>query len=302
MLRIITGRIGVKVSIMVNVFIFIVIATGTYILITKQSKSLEEELLSRGKIQSIVGAKMIGQIIEEAIDNGVFSVDDAFDTKYEEIGNFTPPKYHTRYDSYLDKAILALEDEFLLDKSIVFAIAVDRNGYLPTHNTRYQQPITGDIEKDRVGNRTKRIFNDTVGLNAATNETKGFQQVYHRDTGVTMWDISSPIYVKGKHWGGFRVALSLKVINNAKKHLKMTLLTIMGTILFLSLVLIFIVVSRSLAPIKTLSEIANDLAKGQRLDDEIAVTSHDEIGELQGAIERLRISMVMAMRRLKKQS
>ena len=300
MLKIITGRIGVKVSIIVNIFIFIVIAAGTYVLITKQSKSLEEELLSRGVIQSIVGAKMVGQLIEEAIDNGVFSVEDAFDTKYEKIGNFDPPKFHTRYDSYLDKAILGLQDEFLLDKSIVFAVTVDKNGYLPTHNTKYQKPITGDIEKDRVGNRTKRIFNDPVGLKAATNTKKGFLQIYHRDTGVTMWDVSSPIYVKGKHWGAFRIGLSLQVIQAAQNDLRFTLFGIMTTILILSLTLIFIIVNRSLAPIRALSDIANHLAKGEQLEEQIPVTTHDEIGELQGAIDRLRISMVIAMRRIKK--
>ena len=125
MFNFITGKIGVKVSLIVNFFILIVMSAGTYFLVTQQSRSLEKELLNRGKIQSIVGAKMIGQIIEEAIDNGVFSVKDAFDTEYELIGNFDPPKYHTKYDFYLDKAILGLQDEFLQDKSIVFAVAVD---------------------------------------------------------------------------------------------------------------------------------------------------------------------------------
>ena len=186
MFNFITGKIGVKVSLIVNFFILIVMSAGTYFLVTQQSRSLEKELLNRGRIQSIVGAKMIGQILEEAVDNGVFSVKDAFDTEYELIGNFEPPKYHTKYDFYLDKAILGLQDEFLLDNSIVFAVAVDKNGYLPTHNTRYQKPITGNPEVDKVGNRTKRVFNDPVGLKAAQNSEKGLLQVYHRDTGVTM--------------------------------------------------------------------------------------------------------------------
>jgi HAMP domain-containing protein len=300
MMNFITGRIGVKVSVIVNVFIFLIISVGTYVLINKQSKSLETELLSRGKIQSVVGAKMIGQIIEEAIDNGVFSVADGFDTNYEKISDFDPPKFHTKYDFYMDKAILALEDEFLDDPSIVFAVAVDVNGYLPTHNTRYQQPITGDQAKDKVGNRTKRIFNDPVGIEAARNTGKGFLQVYKRDTGETMWDVSSPIYVKGKHWGGFRIGLSLGAIDAAKTELKHTLFGIMATILVLSLSLIFIIVNHYLAPVKALSNIANNIAGGKQLDEEIKVTNTDEFGELQGALDRLRTSMVIALRRSKK--
>jgi HAMP domain-containing protein len=299
MFKFITGKIGVKVSLIVNFFILIVMSAGTYFLVVQQEQSLENELLNRGRIQSIVGAKMIGQIIEEAIDNGVFSVKDAFDTDYELIGNFDPPKYHTKYDFYLDKAILGLEDEFLLDPSIVFAVAVDRNGYLPTHNTRYQKPITGNPEVDKVGNRTKRVFNDPVGLKAAQNTKKGLLQVYHRDTGVTMWDVSSPIFVKGKHWGGFRIGLSLEVINNAKKKLMTTLVTMMGGILILSLILTFIAVNRSLAPLNKLTIAATSLASGKNLKDEIKVTRHDEIGKLQETLDRLRLSMIIALKRRK---
>lgn len=299
MFNFITGKIGVKVSLIVNFFILIVMSAGTYFLVTQQSRSLEKELLSRGKIQSIVGAKMIGQIIEEAIDNGVFSVKDAFDTEYELIGNFDPPKYHTKYDFYLDKAILGLQDEFLLDNSIVFAVAVDKNGYLPTHNTRFQKPITGNPEVDKVGNRTKRVFNDPVGLKAAQNTEKGLQQVYYRDTGEVMWDVSSPIFVKGKHWGGFRIGLSLEVIDAAKQRLMTTLVTMMAGILILSLVLTFISVNRSLAALKKLTIAATSLASGKNLKEEIRVTRKDEIGKLQETLDRLRLSMIIALKRRK---
>jgi HAMP domain-containing protein len=296
MVHLITGKIGVKVSIFVNFFILIVMVIGTFILINRQSASLEAELLNKGQIQSIVAAKMVGKLLEEAIDNGVFSVTDAFDTNYVTIGNFTPPKFHTKYDTYLDKAILSLEDEFLLDKSVVFAVAVDINGYLPTHNSIFQKPITGDAEKDKVGNRTKRVFNDEVGKKAAENKEKGFRQIYHRDTGQTLWDISSPIMVKGKHWGGFRIAIELTTIEKAKKQLMLTLLGIMGTILILSIILTTAIVSRSLAPITVLSNRADDLAHGKNLQDEIVTTRHDEIGELQGALNRLRMSMLIALK------
>ncbi len=265
----------------------------------RESKTPEAELLNRGKIQSIVGAKMMGKLIEEAVDNGVFSVNDAFDINYEEIGSFDPPKYHTKYDSYLDKAILGIQDEFLLDKSIVFAVTVDKNGYLPTHNTRYQKPITGDKEKDKVGNRTKRVFNDPVGLKAAQNEAQGLLQVYHRDTGVTMWDVSSPIYVKGKHWGGFRIGISLVAIDNAKKELMATLIGIMGVIFAISLLLTFVIVNRSLTPVRDLAVLANGLASGKYLEKEIASKKQDEVGELEASLDRLRLSMLIALKRRK---
>lgn len=299
MAKFITEKIGIKISLLINIIMLIVMTGGTYFLVHQQRASLEDELLSRGKIQSIVGAKMIGKIIEEAIDNGVFSVTDAFDTDYQIIGSFDPPKYHTKYDSYMDKAILGLQDEFLIDQSVVYAVAVDTKGYLPTHNTRFQNPITGDKEKDKVGNRTKRVFNDPVGLKAAQNIKKGLRQIYYRDTGEVMWDVSSPIYVKGKHWGGFRIGVSLDMIQAAQKQLTVILVSIMAGILAISLILTFICVNSSLAPLKDLTLAATKLAKGENLDQEIKVTRKDEIGKLQETLEKLRMSMIITFKRMK---
>ncbi len=299
MANFITRKIGVKVSLKVNLVILAVMIAGTYVLISKQSQSLETELLERGKIQSLVGAKMLGKLLEEAIDNGVFSVGDAFDVNYEQIGNFDPPKYHTKYDFYLDKAALGIQDEFLLDKSILYAVATDQNGYVPTHNSRYQKPITGDKEKDKVGNRTKRVYNDPVGLEAAQNQAKGHLQVYHRDTGATLWDVSSPIYVKGKHWGGFRIGISLEAIDAAKKQLMITLIGVMGIIFGISLILTFIIVNGSLVPVKDLAVLASGLASGKYLEDEIVAKKEDEVGALQTSLDKLRLSMLIALKRRK---
>ncbi len=295
------AKISVKVSILVTIVLSIVVAAGSYYIIKQQSDSLEVQLLERGKIESIVGAKLIGRVMEEAIDNGVFSVKDAFDTSYELIPGFEPAKYHTKYDFYLDKAILALQDEFFKDGSVVFAVAVDKNGYLPTHNTRYQQPITGDQQRDLVGNRTKRIFNDPVGLAAAKNTKLAFQQVYKRDTGVTMWDISSPVYVKGKHWGGFRIGFSLDKIAQAQQALQTKLIGIMGAILVVSLLSVFIVVNGALKPLIHFTKVASDLADG-KVDEKIKVTGRDEIAQLADVLERLRVSLKAAMDRLRKKA
>ncbi len=297
MLQFITQRTGIKITLIINALILIVMLVGTYFLVTQQTSRLEAELFRQGKNKSVLGADMIGCVINEAIDNGVFTVNEAFDTDYKVFGDFEPPKYHTKYDSYLDKAILDLQDKFLLDKRITYAVAVDRNGYVPTHNSRYQQPITGDPEKDRVGNRTKGIFNDDVGLKAARNEEKGFRQIYHRDTGNILWDISSPIYVKGKHWGGFRVGLSLKSIAEAKRELIKDLGIIMAAILGASLVLTFIFVNNSMAPLRRLSKTANKIAEGKDLQTDISVNRNDEIGDLQSALNRLRLSMMIALKR-----
>jgi HAMP domain-containing protein len=293
------SKISVKVAVLVTFVLSIVVFAGSYYIIKQQSDSLEAQLLERGKIESIIGAKLIGRVIEEAIDNGVFSIGDAFDTNYELIPGFEPAKYHTKYDFYLDKAILSLQDEFLKDDSVVFAVAVDINGYLPTHNTRYQQPISGDPKRDLVGNRTKRIFNDEIGKKAALNTKPAFKQVYHRDTGVTMWDISTPISVKGKHWGGFRIGYSLNKTEQAKQELQNKLIGIMSGILVVSLLIIYIAVGRALKPLAYFTQRASELAGG-KIGEKIEVKGNDEIAQLADVLERLRVSLKAAMARLKK--
>jgi methyl-accepting chemotaxis protein len=174
---------------------------------------VEENLLVQAKATVKSAAVEMERVLTEAIDSGKFTIAEIFDENYQMIPNTKPQKYHTRYDQYLDEAIQAYEDSLLTDSHVTFAVLVDRNGYLPTHNSRYSQPLTGDFEQDKVGNRTKRLFNDKVGLTAARYDGKdgrGFlQQVYDRDTGEKMWDISAPVMVKGRHWGAFRIGYQM---------------------------------------------------------------------------------------------
>ncbi len=299
MIKFIKARISLKVALFVNLILFIVFLGASFFLIYLQNSHLEEQLQVKGSSQSMVGAKMYGQIIEEAIDNGVFTITDALDTNYQLIPNFDPPKYHTKYDSYLDKAILGVQDEFLLDESLTYAVATDVNGYVPTHDSRYQKPITGDKQKDNLGNRTKRIYDDPIGLKAAKNEKKGFHQIYHRDTGEVLWDFSSPIYVKGKHWGGFRVGISLASIGKAKRELAVSLILIMGVILIISLISVLVYVNWSLIPLKRLTRMSAALADGN-VEHKMVLDRTDEIGKLSEVLERLRRSIQIAKSRLMK--
>ncbi|MEL7345506.1 MAG: methyl-accepting chemotaxis protein, partial [Pseudomonadota bacterium] len=56
-------------------------------------------------------------------------------------------------------------------------------------------------------------FNDRVGLKAGQNKAPFLLQVYRRDMGggqmMMMQDLSAPITVGGRHWGGLRVAYKL---------------------------------------------------------------------------------------------
>jgi methyl-accepting chemotaxis protein len=292
-------KISIKVAFFVNLVLFIVVGLGTIQLAKEQFNRLDEQYKAQAKFDSLVGAKAVGKLFEEAIDNGAISSVDAFDTDYQPYGKFDPPKYRTKYDAYADRALLSLQDEMLKNPSIIFAVTVDNNGYLPTHNTKFTQPITGDKAKDKVGNRTKRIFNDPTGLAAAKNTQPGFLQVYKRDTGETMWDVSSPILVKGKQWGNFRIGLSIDALQKAKTSLLGQLLLSMAVILAISFTLVFFTIKSALKPLTALTLQAEQMADGD-VSQPIIVYSKDEIGELAEVLERMRISLKTAMDRLMK--
>ena len=112
-----------------------------------------------------------------------------------------------------------------------------------------------------------------------------------------MWDISAPIMVKGKHWGGFRIGFSLNKTLAAKSDLTIKLSSIMIGILMLSTLLVFVIVNRALAPLVSLTRKAGQLADG-RVEEKIEKLGSDEIGQLADVLERLRVSLKAAMDRL----
>ncbi|MCW8944834.1 MAG: methyl-accepting chemotaxis protein, partial [Sedimenticola sp.] len=117
-----------------------------------------------------------------------------------------PQKFKTQFDDFTDANLPAIQEPILTrHEFMAYAGAVDNNGYFPTHNKRYSQPITGDYDKDLLTNRTKRIFNDRTGARCGTNTKPFLLQTYKRDTGEVMHDMTVPIYVAGRHWGGFRI-------------------------------------------------------------------------------------------------
>ena len=145
------------------------------------------------------------------LSSGRLSMPQLFDTFYIPIPKTDPQKFRTQYDTVSDGVLLPIIDKYVAkDDRLVFFIAVDRNGYLPTHNSRYSKPLTGNSDEDAKGNRTKRIFNDRTGLAAARNLEPYLLQRYSRDTGEVMSDLSIPIYIQKQHWGAIRVGYKQK--------------------------------------------------------------------------------------------
>ena len=154
-------------------------------------------------------AREIVSVFESKMKAGEITLADIFDRDYKIIPKTDPPKYRTRFDAFTDKYVQGIEEKYLAhDKTIAFVVLVDDNGYLPTHNLVFSHPLTGDKKVDLVKNRTKRIFNDRTGLNAARNKEPFLLQTYQRDTGEFMNDVSVPIVIQNRNWGALRIGYS----------------------------------------------------------------------------------------------
>jgi len=144
--------------------------------------------------------------LERAISDGRISSAALFSTDYKPIPNTTPQKYTTLFDRLFDEIIVPIQEEIVAkDSKMFYVLCCDIKGYIPSHNLRYTKPLTGNVEIDKNNNRTKRLFNDKTGIRCATNEEPFLLQTYLRDTGEVMNDMSTPLYINGKHWGGVRI-------------------------------------------------------------------------------------------------
>lgn len=159
-------------------------------------------------------AASIGELFEQALTRGELTMADLFDEDYRPVPGSDPAQHMTRFVGLTDRVLPPIQEALLAgNPRIVFCAAVDRNGFLPTHNRKYSQPQGRDPVWNNANCRNRRIFADRTGLAAARNQKLFLLQTYRRDMGggafLVMQDLSAPIRVKGRHWGGFRFGLNV---------------------------------------------------------------------------------------------
>ena len=179
-----------------------------------QAESVSEQLAEVGlddyhqRIYDLArnAAAQIAAQFEADLHSGRISTSDLFDRHYQPISGSFPAKYKTRFDSYADQVLPAIQEPLLSQhEGLVFAIACTAEGYVPTHNAAFNHPPCGDRAIDSVKSRSKRLFNDRTGIRCGSHQKSLLLQTYMRDTGELMHDLSVPIMVQGRHWGGLRL-------------------------------------------------------------------------------------------------
>jgi methyl-accepting chemotaxis protein len=155
----------------------------------------------------------VAQDMERAVQQGRITISALFDRNYRPIPDTNPEQCLTESTALMDEIMPPIQEPALqIDPKVVFCAAVDVNGYLPTHNRKFSHRQTDDPVWNTANCRNRRIFNDRVGLKAGLSTEPFLLQVYRRDMGggsfKMMKDLSAPIIVCGRHWGGLRLAYS----------------------------------------------------------------------------------------------
>ncbi len=158
-------------------------------------------------------AAMIGAKFEAAIEAGHISEAELFDRTYVPIHGTDPEQVMAPFTALTDALLPPIQEAILKENArIIFCSAVDLNGYLPTHNRKFSHPQGPDPVWNAANCRNRRLFDDRVGLKAGRNTAPFLMQTYRRDMGggafVLMKDLSAPIHVCGRHWGGLRMGVT----------------------------------------------------------------------------------------------
>jgi methyl-accepting chemotaxis protein len=155
-------------------------------------------------------AKRISTEFEAAIDRGEITLDQLMDETYREIPGTDPKQHLTGYVEFTDRVLPPIQDPIQTsDPRIVYCVAWAKSGYLPTHNPNYRLPQGKDPVWNNANCRNRRLFTDRTVKKVAGSTRPFLLQTYRRDMGggqfVLMKDLSSPIMIRGRHWGAFRM-------------------------------------------------------------------------------------------------
>jgi len=167
--------------------------------------------------RAVDAAAMVSMVFEEAVNDGKLTREALFDAAYVPIEGSNPVQYRSRALDVLEAVLPPIQEPLLAgDRRMIFCAAVDRNGYLPVHNTIYSKPQKpGELAWNTANSRNRRIFDDRAGLCAARNVRPYLIQSYPRDMGngvvIMMREIDAPVRVFGKHWAVSAQPISFRI-------------------------------------------------------------------------------------------
>jgi methyl-accepting chemotaxis protein len=186
--------------------------------LTQSTESIQE-LVSRfnigvGTFDAVVQkTRAFRDKLQSALEDMSRSGVNVFDTNYKAFGNNKPQKFHVSWgEEYTKRCQTLMDDTCKSIQGCAYAVAVNTDGYLSSHNIQFSKPLTGNEAVDLAGNRCNRKFENPGELRAAKNDEPMLLRTYLRDTGEILCDIAMPILIGGRLWGNVRVGLPAEVL------------------------------------------------------------------------------------------
>jgi len=155
------------------------------------------------------GAAAVTTLFERSVAAGDIGMDVLFDENYVPIPKTDPQQFMTRYVTFTDRFLPAIQDPMMMrDSRIMFCACVDRNFYLPTHNRIYSRPQSDDPLWNAANCRNRRFYGKRRA-NANDSSRPVRLQTLRRDMGGGTAHLikimSVPIFVRGQYWGSYTI-------------------------------------------------------------------------------------------------
>lgn len=157
----------------------------------------------------------IAAAFEQALDSGATSHAILFSARYGLIPG-TEPRQFRHPAAGLFEAVLPplLARHHAAAQGSIYAVAVDRNGFVPVHQPEASQPQrANDLFFNHAHCRDRRIHDDRWTLLAARFSRGPMVQAVQRDVPggdrAFVTDASAPIMVFGRRWGAARLGRAL---------------------------------------------------------------------------------------------
>ncbi len=141
-----------------------------------------------------------------------------------------------------------------------------------------EDPATLDNHADRP--EVKEALSKGTGYSIRYSATLGYQMMY----------VAVPTKVDGEIAGVARVSLSLAEIDRSLAHLNRVIIVGAAVAAIIAVLLAFLILRITTEPVKKLTQLSRRVAQGQ-LDQEIQITSRDEVGELGRAFNQMTVRL-----------
>lgn len=138
--------------------------------------------------------------LQKLADQGVT----VFDRNHTVIPGTDPVKHDVSWARPLQTACQHLIDQWAAEQDgALYCLPLDNKGYVAVHRSELSQPPSGDPKVDLVKSRHMRFFQSRD----IPHMGRFRLQSYLRDTGEVMFNLSVPMEVNGRYWGGLFMGL-----------------------------------------------------------------------------------------------